>query len=60
LQDAIRAAVKFDSDCTKFFKYTDNYSEDLRVAVELASKANAGFTEITIRKAHHRLGIAMR
>jgi hypothetical protein len=61
LQNAVRAAVKFDQDCRRFFAYNSkDYIEDVTVAVNLASKENPGFTEPTLTSAHTRLCIENR
>jgi hypothetical protein len=61
LQNAIRAAIKFDQDCVRFFAYNSkNYIEDVETAVNRASDESPGFTEPTLKRAHSRLCWAMR
>jgi hypothetical protein len=60
-RDAIKAAVKFDVDCSKYFSYRSHrYTDDVTRAIELAKKDNPGFQEQTYKSAWHHLATAMR
>jgi hypothetical protein len=61
LQRAIKAAVKLDGDCTRFFSDKGpDYLDDVRRAIELAKKENPGFQEQTYKSAFHHLAVMMR
>jgi hypothetical protein len=61
LQNAIKAAVRFDTDCTRFFSYSEaGLLEDARRAVEQARLKNPDFAEVTYRLARLGLCEAMR
>ena len=61
LREAIRLAVKFDTDCSKYFSHSAaGLFEDAKRAVEQARVANPGFTEATYRRAVQKLCEAMR
>ena len=58
---AIKAAVKLDTDCVKYFSYSnEGYSSDLNRAMDLATKANPGFQQKTYDHAGFQLATAMR
>jgi hypothetical protein len=61
LQQAIKAAVKLDVDCTQNFSYkSQNYLDDVTRAVEIAKAANPGFQDTTYQAAWNSLATAMR
>ena len=61
LMRAIKAAVKLDGDCTRFFSYKEpSYLDDVRRAIELAKKENPGFQEQTYESASYHLAVMMR
>jgi hypothetical protein len=61
LTRAIKAAVKLDGDCTRFFSYKEpSYLDDVRRAIELAKKENPGFQEQTYESASYHLAVMMR
>jgi hypothetical protein len=61
LKRAIKAAVKLDGDCTRFFSYKESrYLDDVTRAVNLAKKENPGFQEQTYESASHHLAVMMR
>jgi hypothetical protein len=61
LQNAIRASVKFDQDCVRFFAYNSkDYIEDVVAAINRASSNNPGFTEPTLQSARSHLSREMR
>lgn len=61
LRQAIKLAVKFDTDCTRYFSYSDGgLFADAKQAVERARADNPGFTEVTYRLAVQKLCEAMR
>jgi sugar phosphate isomerase/epimerase len=61
LRRAIKAAVKFDTDCVKNFSYSSpNYFDDVTRAVDLAKSENPGFQDRTYEFAQMKLAEAMR
>ena len=61
LKRAVKAAVKLEQDCVRYFSYEDsNYSNDVTRAIELAKRDNPGFQERTYESARYMLMIAMR
>ena len=61
LQRAIKAAVKFEGDCTRFFSsQSPNYLDDVSRAVEQAKRENPGFQERTYEEASWDLARMMR
>ena len=54
LKGAIKAAVKLDGDCGRFFSY--DFTRD----IDLAKKANPGFQEQTYESAWHHTAVMMR
>jgi hypothetical protein len=63
LKLAIKAAVKFDQDCTRHFSYSGpgpDYASEVARAVDLAMRENPGFSEETRNAARHALAAEMR
>jgi hypothetical protein len=61
LKLAIKRAVKFDSDCVKYFCYQSaHYFDDCKRAVELSRIDNPGFCDDTYKQAEKYLMFAMR
>jgi hypothetical protein len=61
LKWAIKAAVKLDGDCTRFFSSKGpRYLDDVTQAVDLAKKENPGFQEQTYELASFDLARTMR
>jgi hypothetical protein len=61
LKRAIKAAVKLDSDCTKYFSHSnEGFSSDISRAIKLAKKANPGFREQTYSSAAFHLTFVMK
>jgi hypothetical protein len=61
LQNAIKSAVKLDTDCTRHFSYSKSgLSSDAHRAVELAREKNPDFSEATYKSAVLHLCTAMR
>ena len=54
LEQAIKAAVKLDGDCRRFFSY--DFTRD----IDLTKKANPGFQEQTYESAWHHTAVMMR
>jgi hypothetical protein len=61
LKSAIKAAVKFDTDCVRYYsnQEPDHYAA-LKTAIDGARAANPGFSASTYARAFHELSIAMR
>jgi hypothetical protein len=61
LQRAIKAAVKLEGDCARFFSSrSSNYFDDVSRAAEQAKKENPGFQERTYEEASWDLARMMR
>jgi hypothetical protein len=61
LQNAIKAAVRFDNDCSRFFSYSDaGLPADATLAVRKARLENPDFDDATYNSAIHVLCHWMR
>jgi hypothetical protein len=61
LEQAIKAAVKLEGDCTRFFSSKGSrYIDDVTRAVDLAKQENPGFQEQTYEQASYDLAVMMR
>jgi len=61
LQEAVKAAVKLETDCTRHYSPDgSNYSETIGEAVRLARVQNPGFSEATYKALLDDMALAMR
>lgn len=61
LQDAVKAAVKLETDCSRYFSRTNpDYYENIRDAIRLAQADNPGFSEITYQRLFDYIAFVMK